>query len=344
MRKNAAVLALFCFSVFAALAFTACSGRKTGRLEGGAKTLIIYSPHPGELIDYIVKEFRQRTDIKAEVARGGTGELIEKIKRHPEAVDVLWGGGIESIETIKTEFAPYRSREDAAIIKSFKSADSLWSPFSVLPVVIMYNSKLVKGSDVPHSWASLLRPYYEHHIIMGNPSISGSSYTILNTLLRTMSSDASYTEGWRYVDHLVAQLGSSGIVSSSTAVYNSVASGDFFACITFENSALSLKKQGRDVDYCYPAEGTSAVPDGIAIIRNSLHPSEARQFVDFALSRDVQSILMSRWHRRSVRADIQSSEIDLSRIRIIDYPIEDSAKMRSAVLERWEKLLSSHQP
>lgn len=333
----------------AAAAFMAagCSGRNAGAASPQNDALVIYSPHAADMIEYIVREFRQRTDINVEIVRGGTGELIDRIKAgaDPQTADIIWGGGVESLETIRGCFIPYTSAEDSAIISSFKSRDSLWSPFSVLPVVIMYNKDLVKGQDIPHCWSSLLRPFYRGHLAMADPAVSGSSYTILMTLLRSMSAgNSSYDAGWAYVKKLRLQLGAKGVGASSSAVYNSVASGDFFACITFENSALSLIQSGRKVDYCYPSEGTSAVPDGIALVRGGKHPEQGRQFIDFVLSRDVQSILSSRWHRRSVRGDIESSEIKLSRIRLVDYPIEDSARMRNPLLVRWTEIKSSGQP
>lgn len=299
------------------------------------------------MTNYILREFRQRTGIRTEIVVGGTGDLLERVKRGGDnkPADVFWGGGVESLETIKGNLVEYRSPEDEAINDDCKDPDGRWSPFSVLPIVIMYNRKLVSEADLPLSWAKLLAPVYRNHLTMADPPTSGSSFTILMTLLRTMSHGGSTDPaGWGYVEKLVGQLGADGLVESSAKAYNSVASGEFYAVITFENSALSLKMAGRDVDFCYPSEGTSAVPDGIALVKGGSHPEEAKLFIDFALGRDLQSILMSRWFRRSVRKDVPASGIAVSGMRLVNYPIAESASMREPVLDHWAELRSRYRP
>jgi iron(III) transport system substrate-binding protein len=290
------------------------------------------------MTDYIVKEFRQRTNIPVRVVSAGTGELIAKVKelKGKQEADVFWGGGIESLETIVDEFAEYRGPEDGAIVDAYKSAHGLWSPFSVLPVVIIYNVKLVPKDRIPDSWARLLDPYFSNRIIMADPSLSGSSYTTLVTILRVMSKvGADDSAGWDYIDKLIVQLGSEGLALTSKIVCGEVALGDFFAGITLENSALSIQKSGSDVGFCYPKEGTSAVPDGIALFKGTRKPAQAKKFIDFVLGYDVQSILMARWSRRSVRKDIPEYDPEMAKMRFISYPIEESVSRREAILSRW---------
>ena len=344
-RALALALSIIALAGLAVLAFVILPARKDG--QASADGLVIYSPHPVEMTDYIVREFRQRTGIKIQVITGSTGSLIAKLRdpTKSQKADLFWGGGIESLETVKDQFQAYASSEQKAIAKAYASADRLWSPFSVLPVVVIYNTKLVSEDLAPGSWASLLDPYFRDHLIMADPSTSGSGFTILVTMLRTMArSGADGGEGWPFVRRLIAQFGSSGIVPGSTTVYNSVSEGEFFAGITFENSALSLKKAGKAIDFRYPAEGTSAVPDGIALLKGAPHSSEAKRFIDFVLGRDVQSLLMTKWFRRSVRNDVPTYKPGLAELRIIDYPIADSAARRTQILSRWAQEYSPSRP
>ena len=50
----------------------------------------------------------------------------------------------------------------------------------------------------------------------------------------------------------------------------------------------------------YPQDGTSAVPDGSALIRGAAHPDNAKRFLDFTVSYEVQQLL-SEQYRRPVR-------------------------------------------
>lgn len=333
-------------AAIAAVLFISSSANNRKKPANDARELVIYSPHPGEITEYIVREFRQRTGISATVVSAGTGELIERLKKEngKDSADVFWGGGIESLETVADRFAAYSSPEDAYIRKEYKASHGLWHPFSVLPAVILYNKSLVPAEFVPSSWEDLLDPWFKNRLIMADPAKSGSSYTILATMLITMSNPRGKTfSGWNYVEKLVAQLGTDGLAASSSLVYRSVASGDFYAGITFENYVLSLKKTGANIGYCYPTEGTSAVPDGIALLKSARHPAEAKEFIDFVLSRDVQSILPARWQRRSVRTDV-ASETDAGADRFIDYPIRQAAENRDAILARWSALYAKARP
>lgn len=350
MKKGAALaIALVIAGSAIAIAGAVAIAILTYHREAGAadaRELVIYSPHPGEITEYIVREFRQRTGIRATVVYAGTGELIDRLKREngKDSADVFWGGGIESLETITEHFALYSSPEDSGIRSEYKAAHGLWHPFSVLPAVILYNKSLVPAEFVPTSWSDLLNPWFRNRLIMADPAKSGSSYTILATMLLTMSDKRSEPfSGWNYVEKLIDQLGSDGLASSSSLVYRSVASGDFYAGITFENYVLSLKKTGANIGYCYPSEGTSAVPDGIALLKSARHPAEAKAFIDFVLSRDVQSILPARWQRRSVRADVAPAAQDGSD-NFIDYPIRKSAESKDAILARWAALYAKARP
>lgn len=326
------------------------SGRLAGKTRAAAETgteLVIYSPHPVEITEYIVREFRQRTGIPARVISAGTGELIDRMKENAKKgeADVFWGGGVESLETVKDFFAKTESSEAGAIRSEYKADHGLWLPFSVLPAVILYNESLVPVEHRPDSWADLLDPYFKNRLIMADPEKSGSSFTILATMLRTMPGKESGSfSGWEYVERLMGQLGDSGLTPKSSLVYRSVASGDFYAGITFENYVLSLLKTGTNVGYCYPAEGTSAVPDGIAILKTTRNAAEARKFVDFVLGYDVQSILLARWQRRTVRTDIGKPEEIGTPRRIIDYPIAEAASSRDAILARWSALYGRYHP
>jgi len=346
-RRVAVVALAIAVCAGAAVAIAAIIRDGKGVATGPSAGIVVYSPHPRDMVEYIVKEFRQRTGIQVRVVYAGTGELIERIRREGRASegDVLWGGGVESLETAKDCFRAYRGMEDGSINPAYKSSSGLWSPFSVLPAVIMYNTKLVPEPRRPKSWSSLLDPYFDGRIIMADPQVSGSSFTALVTMLVAMARGGGGPySGWDYVEGLVSQLGEGGLVTSSTAAYSAVANGDYFATVTSENSALNLKKSGALVAVCYPSEGTSAVPDGIALIARDGSGSDAERFFDFVLSRDVQSLLMTRWQRRSVRADIPGSSPEADRIKLVPYRIEEVAALRGTILSRWIEAEARRRP
>ena len=77
--------------------------------------------------------------------------------------------------------------------------------------------------------------------------------------------------------------------------------------ITLEESALKRIASGMDITMVYPIEGTSAVPDGSALILNGPHENNAKLFLDFVVSKDVQRMIADYCYRRPVRKDISDS-------------------------------------
>ena len=54
----------------------------------------------------------------------------------PPQADVMFGGGVESLQSYSRCFSPYEAAGSPAIHPGFSSEDHTWTPFSALPVVI----------------------------------------------------------------------------------------------------------------------------------------------------------------------------------------------------------------
>jgi iron(III) transport system substrate-binding protein len=321
---------------------------------GEPRRLTIYSPHPEDMTAFVVKEFRQRTGIAATVVSAGTGELLSRLRTEADAprADVLWGGGAESLDSARDLFAPYRSGEAAAVPAEFKDGDGLWTGFSVIPMVIIYNRALVPPREVPRAWKDLVKPFFRGRVAFADPEKSGSAYTALATLLRAFWVPApgladgplGTAESWAFIDELKTAIGGETLPESE-AVYGGVAAGEYFAGISFETAALLMRRIGSDLEFVYPAEGTSAVPDGVALIAGSPHRSEAEAFIDFVLSREVQAMVCARWFRRSVRQDVDAptGAPPLSQLRLVPYERRTAGRERERVLTEWRRRMGTNQ-
>ncbi len=328
-------------------AASGCSGRGVAEADV-RRRLTIYSPHPDDMTAFVVKEFRQRTGIAASVVSAGTGELLVRLKAEASSprADVLWGGGAESLDSARELFSPYRSKEDAAIPAAFKDPDWLWTGFTVIPMVIVYNRALVPAEERPAAWRDLASPFLRGRVAFADPERSGSAYTALITVLRALSAPApgiadgpiGTADAWAFIDELNAAI--AGVtLGESEAVYGGVAAGEYFAGISFETAALSVTRLGGDLEFVYPAEGTSAVPDGVALIAAAPHRNEAEAFIDFVLSEEVQTIVRERWSRRSVRPDVPApaGAPPLDRLRLVSYDRKSAARERERVLGEWRR-------
>ena len=109
----------------------------------------MYTSHKQEVYAPIIKEFEERTGIWVEVVPGGTTELLERIREEGEkgSCDVMFGGGVESYEVFKDCFVSYESTQSDHIESIYRTEDHVWTPFTELPIVLIYNNKLVDAAS-----------------------------------------------------------------------------------------------------------------------------------------------------------------------------------------------------
>lgn len=300
----------------------------------------VYSPHQAEIINPIVKEFQDRTKIEVELVTGGTGELLNRVKAESgnPLGDVFWGGGAESLAAFIDNFEAYKVSNDAEIADIYKSGDGSWTGFSALPMVIMYNKDMVEEDEVPKSWNDLLDPKWKGKIAYADPAKSGSSYTQLVTMLFANKDDGA--DGWNYVKDFVANLDGK-VLGGSSMVFKGVADGEFPIGVTLEEAAYRYISGGANVDVAYPEEGTSAVPDGMALIKGAKNEENAQQFLDFLASKDVQEIIVKEFNRRSILDDVAAPEglIPSKDIPLVDYDFSWAADNQADVMKKFQDII-----
>ena len=250
----------------------------------------------------------------------------------------MFGGGVESLEACRTLFEPYVCRDAAQILPQYRAADDSWTPFSSLPVVLVYNPKLLSPGQLS-CWADLLEPALRGKIAFADPSVSGSSYTALVTMLCALGGDED--EVLRaFAENLDGKL-----LSGSGAIVSAVANGEALVGITLEETARKRIAAGDGIAMVYPSDGTSCVPDGCAALKNAPHPDNAKLFLDFAVSYDVQQLLQTDFYRRSVRSDVRpASQLpELSAIRQVAYDVSRASENREAILMSWAFYLGTEE-
>ena len=311
-----------------------CSGKaeELDYAPEDGERLVLYTSHKKEVWWPIVKEFETRTGVWVEVVEGGTNELLERLDKEQDApqADVMFGGGVESLESYRDLFAPYACAQADAILPQYRAKDDIWTPFSSLPVVFVYNPKLVRAGEIT-TWRDLLDPTWKGKIAFADPSVSGSSYTALVTMLCAVEGEPDE------ILHTFAENLDGKQLESSGAVLSYVAGGQAVVGVTLEETASRRIAAGDELAMVYPADGTSCVPDGCAILNGAPHAENARAFVDFTVSRDVQQLIQEQFCRRSVRSDLEPEGTlpPLASIVQADYDVSLASESRESVLMSW---------
>ena len=326
------ILCLFCTSVLSSCQ----SGPETAPMPA-VPDLVLYTAQEEEIYEPIIKEFEERTNLMVKVERGSSEEMTGRLEDEEERPDwdVVFGVGIETLEQSKEHWQVYKSPEAAFITESFQCEDKRWTSFSALPLVIMYNTNVVTYRELPVGWNSLLEPRWKGRIAFMDPRRSDVYSAALVTAVHTWGKRGDYLE--QFMENLEY-----GTLNSMQEVNAGILDGRYSLGVTMEESAQALLSEGADVDYIYPQEGTTALPDGTAIVKGCSNPDAARQFLDFTVSRDTQRILVSDLNRRSVRSDVPPLPglSPIGRLPLIEMDLEELTREKKDVLARWNGILS----
>jgi iron(III) transport system substrate-binding protein len=301
--------------------------------------VVIYTAAQSTIVQAIGPLFEQKTGIKARFVEAGTGEILKRARAEAANPlgDVLWALGAEGMAANADLLEPYTVADDGKIAAIYKKgmAGGRITPNNVTPMVIVYNRKLVPEAEAPKSWRSLAEPRWKDKIAYAAADKSGSSYTILATLL-TVFGDTD--AGWKIVEEIMTNA---KILPSSSRVPKGVADGEYHAGLTYEDAAMRQVKGGAPVGVVYPQDGTSVPPDGNAILKGAKHPRAARAFMDFVVSKDAMDLLAQKFELRSARTDVAppAGFTSLDGIKVVPYDMEWAGKAYATLIKRWQDVI-----
>lgn len=299
-------------------------------------SLVVYSPHDANPLQAGVAMFQAAyPDIDVQIIAAGTGELCQRIvaeSENPQG-DVLWGGGADTLAGYVDYFEPYVCANDDVIGDAYKDPDDMWIGESPLPMVFIYNKNLIAEEDVPKTWDDLCNENLKGKIAYTSPAKSGSAYTQLCTML---FSKPTIEEGWELVFNFIKNLDGK-VQDSSGNAHKLVASGEYSVGVTIEKSAV-LYNDNPDIGYVYPAKN-SAVPDGVALIKNCPNPDNAKLFIDYVTGLECQTAQNADWARRPVRSDlIPVGLVGLDTLDLGNYDFAYAAANKAEIVEKWNDL------
>ncbi len=299
-----------------------------------AKKVVLYSAHTQEIIDALVPRFKAATGIDAEVVKMGSGDVIARVKaeKNNPQCDVIWSIGGEQLEANSDLLEKYTPKEWDKISDVFKVGTN-WLPYTGIVMVFIVNTNLVPADKTPQKWTDLADPRFKGQISSSRADKSGSAYMQLATVLNIYKD-----RGWQVYESILKNF---VLSSSSSAVPRYVNDGEQEVGITLEDNAYRYVKGGGPVKIVYPKDGTTAAPDGIALVKGAPHPKEAKIFIDWALSKETQDFLVEKMGRRPVRVDgaVPPGLPPLSKIKTVPYDFAWSAKNKEKFVKHWTELV-----
>jgi iron(III) transport system substrate-binding protein len=313
--------------------------------------LVVYCTVQEEWCRPMVAAFEKTTGIKVLMTRKSSGEFYAQIKAeaaNPRG-DIWWGGTgdphLQAAEEGLTE--PYKSPM-LAQLNDWAVRQAEQSHYRTVGIYMgalgySYNTEQLKKRNLPEPkcWSDLLNPAFKDEIQVANPNSSGTSYTMLATLVQIMGEDKAFD----YLKKLHKNVNQ--YTKSGAAPARAVATGESLIGITFQHDAVVQAVNGAPVKIVSPCEGTGYEIGSQSIIKGAKNMENAKKWYDWALTPEAQEIgakaKVSYQAPSNKNAPMPEHAPKFSEIKLINY---DTAKYgssaeRTRLLQKWDKEVST---
>jgi iron(III) transport system substrate-binding protein len=302
--------------------------------------VIVYTSNDSNLNRFVFEAFKKETGIEVEQVEAGSGVVFRRIQSERERPlgDIVWGVSRTLLRANKTLLAPYASKNKDAVPANFRDADDHWIGTNVHILVILQNTKLIPESEGPKGWADLMKPEWKGKIAFTDPANSGSAYSNLTMLAELWGPGEA---GWERVSQLLANT---RVLNRSSLVFQGVGNGEFALGMSLEYAGYQWSSNGAPVKVIYPADGTIAQMEGVAVIKGGPNTENAKQFVDYVSRKDVREAILRFAFRRPARQDLDLSKLpgampQLSAIKILDYDEDRWVEKRAETAQKIQDII-----
>ena len=318
-----------------------------------AADLVIYSARNERLNNIVIPGFEAATGLKVEMITGSTGEVNQRIKAEVESgavsVDIHWAADETMLTANKDLFQVYVSTENDVMMPMFQNDGSnvFNAAFAEPNVMIVNTEKLDELGIKVESYADLLQPQLKGKIISADPANSSSAFQCLIGMLYGMGNgDPMSDDAWTFIEGFLANLDGK-IASSSSQVYNGVATGEYYVGLSYEDPCVELQAAGiHPVKVVYATEGTIFPGQSVQIVKDAPNLEAAQKFVDYVLSEEVQTAVAAELNLRPLRAGIPTNDkmIPNEDIKLFDtysaaYIAEHKAEIVNMYIEHVEMIM-----
>ncbi len=300
--------------------------------------LVIYTAfEENELKDFWEQFKKDLPDLaaKASYVRGSTGPTMAKIeaeRANPQA-DVIWGVFNDYLTGAakKGLLEPYAAKDSNLIPARFKHPENMWQGVTLLTVAFAANQKKMTELKLspPRSWGDLTDPKYKGHIVMSNPSTSGTAYLLLASQVARLGEDKAF-EYYAALDKNLSQVTKSGGAPGRMA-----ASGETPIGIALAYEVEVAKKQGAPLDIIFPSDGVAWTFEGDALVKGAKNPENARRFLDWAMSKSAMEVY-AKWRGAGItRADVALSGQKITELNLINLDFVKAAEEKDRLVKKW---------
>ena len=290
--------------------------------------------------------YAKTTGVKVNMVAKGSGEALAQLnaeKANPKT-DIWFGGtGDPHLQAAEQNLTlEYKSPQISALYPwaQKQAADSKFRTVGVYlgPLGFGFNTELLAKKKVqpPSSWADLLKPEYKGEIQMANAASSGTSYTVIATLVQLMGEDKAF----EYMKQLNKNV--STYTRSGVAPAKAVARGETAVSISFVHDVTTEAAQGFPAASVTPSEGTGAEVGSMSIVKDGPNTEVAKKFYEWALTPGGQQFGLAAKQFQlpsNTKVTVDPRMVNPAKIKLInyDYAKYGASAERRRLIAKWEK-------
>jgi iron(III) transport system substrate-binding protein len=308
----------------------------------GQGKVVVYTSNDSNLNRFIFEAFKKETGVEVEQVEAGSGVILRRMasERERPLGDIIWGVSRTLLRANKPLLAPYASKNKDAVPAHFRDPEDYWLGTNVHLLVILQNTKLLPADQGPKTWVDLAKPEWKGKIAFTDPANSGSAYSNVTMLAQLWGGNDA---AWEKVSGLIANT---KVLNRSSLVFQGVGNGEFPLGMSLEYAGYQWSSNGAPVKVIYPADGTIAQMEGVAIIKGGPNTENAKLFVDYVSRKDVREAILRFAFRRPARQDLDLSKLpgampQLSDVKIVDYDEDHWVETRAETAKKIQDIIRS---
>jgi iron(III) transport system substrate-binding protein len=336
--KKLFVLATILF-VAASLFAGAASEESMSDAPVATDKLVVYSPNSDGLLNATIPAFEEMYGVEVEVISAGTGEVFKRLQgeaNNPYA-DVAFGGAFATYMINEDLFEPYTSVNNDSIIDIYQNRTGFITPYVLDGSVILVNKSLIGDIQI-NGYEDLLNPALAGKIVSANPTASSSAYAHLTNMLNAMG-DGDYQDAgaWEFVEALFTNT---VVIDSSSSVWKGVRDGEYTVGLSYEDPSVQLVRDGADVEVIYMEEGVVYLPAGSGVIKGAPNMVNAKRFIDFITSAEIQNAYGTSITNRPVMANVATPSYmtNINEINVIEEDMEYVYQNKQALQDQFKDI------
>jgi iron(III) transport system substrate-binding protein len=253
--------------------------------------LLVYNGTNFPIVKRIADKFTAEFGIQTEVLSARTTEIRERMRVEQATGRTVASVAYNGFTTLFVQmeegvFQPHGTLPNGKSVAEPLKLNGTMLPIVIGNFVLMYNTNLVKGDDVPKSWQDITHPKWQGKILADDFRAAGAGNVWFEATLNAF--------GKEFHEKVAAQkpVFSRNFPDSERRV----ARGEYPLYMPFNVSEYPTL-QGLPVKAIVPAEGAAYVAFGAGLLRDAPQPNAGKLFMNYMLSQDAQIMQASEGYR-----------------------------------------------